>query len=1190
MTVQSVLHFAEQRLDFSGKPALHLVYGANEAGKSTLLQLLVDLLFGGRVEEASRDLYQSRSRLFATITQDGQPDLQIARRRVRAQLLLANAAEQTLSEEILQPYLRGMTRERYQLLFGFDHERLRLGGESLLAADGHAGISLFEAGGGVQVLQGALTALDERLDRLVDPSFRGNSRRLLNVAWRSYKEAVAAVRAAGLRPDDWLALREEVTALEGQVAQWRSEQHDLDAALARVRRVQRVRLALLERGRLQERLQAYADVPVLMRAWETRIPEAIDWLRQRKEELSLREREYEALLRDRAAIQTDPAIIEHEDALRNLYAWKEEYAKMLQEIPLLQQKVADLQAQAALILRDVAPDIELPEADRLRVPLSQEERLLSVAQQWQRAHDQRQEGKERYQEAQEDLARFKAALHAMADVSDVTPLRRLLTQARSWGDVDAALSRALHEWSETFAAARVQWSRQNICQLPVEDALRLTMPLMTTVDEYVAKWTGMARDDEQRQRILAEASAETAGVNEQLGTLELAGHVPVEADLAQARATRQDGWLWIKRVWLQGVLQETATFGDGLPLDSAYEQAVQRADEIADRLRREADRSALRAQLLARRTKLAAVRENVLVQQRLADDERAAFWDAWQREWSSFAAPVKTPPEMKEWLQEIWKPVTEKLERVQEGKRVHAELVQQRQTWLSQVSHALVQAKQTHTALFAQVSADLLPLVEWTELVDSLETIVLMMEEKQRERRQSEQRVQESQTRLAQWQRKQEGLDVQFSDCQKTWQELTALFPALPPHPASATRYLGRLRELFHTLDEHSRASAAVNTKEQARRRFAHRVSEIASAVGVSVDTTEHSIESLVVHLHSRMTAAKEAAGHLADMTTRSELCSAELARLRDQQDTLLSELTHYQEHVQVCDWEALLQVVERSVERRRLQDEQMQLDQQIAIAGDGLTREELEAEVASVLQDGHMDSLDVQIAQLLERKDVCNARIDEAAQQLGARKDRLQMWDGSQSAAAAKAQEAEYHLAEVDRLWQDYVRAALAKKLLERGVEMFREQTESMILGQASALFARLTRDRYKELSVEYEDATPYLHAVTAEGSARRMNQLSDGTRDQVHLALRLAFVLQHMTTDAALPLIMDDILIHFDDDRAAATLEVLLELSAHTQIIYFTHHRHIAAMMLRLAGSEAVRLHELGTSPALVGRARIQ
>ena len=83
-------------------------------------------------------------------------------------------------------------------------------------------------------------------------------------------------------------------------------------------------------------------------------------------------------------------------------------------------------------------------------------------------------------------------------------------------------------------------------------------------------------------------------------------------------------------------------------------------------------------------------------------------------------------------------------------------------------------------------------------------------------------------------------------------------------------------------------------------------------------------------------------------------------------------------------------------------------------------------------------------------------------------------------------------------------------------------------------------------------------------------MGGMSDGTADQLYLALRLAGLEHYLEANEPMPFIVDDILIKFDNDRAAAALQALAELSHQTQVIFFTHHRHLVDLAAKnLPGS---------------------
>ena len=88
----------------------------------------------------------------------------------------------------------------------------------------------------------------------------------------------------------------------------------------------------------------------------------------------------------------------------------------------------------------------------------------------------------------------------------------------------------------------------------------------------------------------------------------------------------------------------------------------------------------------------------------------------------------------------------------------------------------------------------------------------------------------------------------------------------------------------------------------------------------------------------------------------------------------------------------------------------------------------------------------------------------------------------------------------------------------------------------------------------------------------------MSDGTADQLYLALRLASLETYLDKNEPIPFVVDDILIRFDNDRAKAVLQVLAELSTKTQVIFFTHHRHLEDLAAAHVDPSFLFSHSLG------------
>ena len=113
---------------------------------------------------------------------------------------------------------------------------------------------------------------------------------------------------------------------------------------------------------------------------------------------------------------------------------------------------------------------------------------------------------------------------------------------------------------------------------------------------------------------------------------------------------------------------------------------------------------------------------------------------------------------------------------------------------------------------------------------------------------------------------------------------------------------------------------------------------------------------------------------------------------------------------------------------------------------------------------------------------------------------------------------------------------------------------------------FSQMTHGAYDRLSPAPEDKDSEDHgrliAHEAGGAETHIGRLSQGTRDQLYLALRLVAIGDHVQGAAPLPFVADDILQTFDDDRARSALEALVDLSQHVQVIVLTHHPHLEAV----------------------------
>jgi uncharacterized protein YhaN len=183
-------------------------------------------------------------------------------------------------------------------------------------------------------------------------------------------------------------------------------------------------------------------------------------------------------------------------------------------------------------------------------------------------------------------------------------------------------------------------------------------------------------------------------------------------------------------------------------------------------------------------------------------------------------------------------------------------------------------------------------------------------------------------------------------------------------------------------------------------------------------------------------------------------------------------------------------------------------------------------------------------------------------------------------SAVAADAAEAaENLLAQLQTDVQEYATLRLAAVVLEKGIDRFREKNQGTVLERASRFFARLTVGSFACLRIDYDDQG---HAILV-GVRSESQQIvgvkgmSDGSSDQLYLALRLAALEDWLVKHEPIPFVVDDILLNFDNERAVAALQALSDLSRRTQVIFFTHHKHLVELAQQNLDPEVLSTHQL-------------
>ncbi len=381
------------------------------------------------------------------------------------------------------------------------------------------------------------------------------------------------------------------------------------------------------------------------------------------------------------------------------------------------------------------------------------------------------------------------------------------------------------------------------------------------------------------------------------------------------------------------------------------------------------------------------------------------------------------------------------------------------------------------------------------------------------------------------------------------------------------------MQEIEHLLDHIRRIrSERIETMQADLDGLAATAARLAARV--ASDLTGQSAEDIALELVRRLELARKAEATSADLTARLDRSRAELVESKKMLQGVHARLTPLMAAARVDRVTDLGRAIERSDERRAVERKIQSAEHALTQAADGMSLDDLREESEAI----GADELKTELERLATASREVVEQIAANSNEFGAHKTAFDALDGSDLAARAEAQRQEAIATMADSA-ERYLRLQTAARLLKWSIEKFRETKQGPMLFKASAIFKGLTMDSFSRLLVDAEGETPRLLGIRPSGEQVDVTGMSEGSRDQLYLALRLAALELQVEQGSCLPLIADDLFINFDDRRTAAGLKVLGELSRSMQVVFLTHHDHLVPLARQVLGSDlnVVRLQDV-------------
>jgi uncharacterized protein YhaN len=1134
----------------------HLIFGPNEAGKSTTRAALSELLFGVERNTSYAFLHDyGELRIGATLENDRE-QLVVTRKKGSKNTLLDEAGK-PLDERLLTSMLGNADRTFFERMFSLDHVSLVSGGKQLLDAKDDVGRMLFQASFGLNRLGELRRELDAEADQLWAP--RKSKDRAFYVALDQYLAHGQTLEQCTVRVKDYQKAEERVNTARQEVEALGLEQERLTRECARLERIRRVAPGLARRASWLAVVTSLDAAKLLPENAEALLQQAQLEIAQSTEELSRLDSRRESTDKHRAASVPDETLLGLATELEVLGArrhelrpYPEDLSKRKAEVQLLTTQIHDLgrelgwEPEALESLKARLPSaLALESLDQL---LLQQERLVATLEATEVALAKRRE----------ELAELLAQRDAAKDPGAPEALRNAVEDARKLGDVDVRRKELLlpkELGRERFMSALSQLSpwKGKLAALRA-----LPAPSEAELDSLTQRFDALGKEIELTNLALSKdrLAAKSLALKEDQVRRDAA---PVTREqLVESRRLRDERFQSLReQVDCEPIKRPAKHAWDDL------EGTIRKSDDLSDRRFDAAAASATLQQLKAELEQLTLRITDTEDRLRQLENDKTRLRDELNELTSGLGLSFEHPNRFRRWLSHR----REALELGAIAERDHV-VLQQYEKDVAAIEQQLRAALQCGAAPQGDAACNAGDASTPSErpepfsalLRRAMKTLTLLDEERARQKTIVDQ--------VGKLERSLEDLSKQRATAEMAHERWRADYKAALERfglrdiePSAAKLALNLLRDLSAKVARmESIQRERIDTMTRDLVQFEEAVGTIVRAAGArAADLLDRNAFEQIHELLQRLKEQERIESSREQASRELEQLDRARAEAEDRRGRAKASLHPLFERTGVSDLAGLHAAVELSNRKRELTRNLQNEERSLLEIGDGLSIASLEEELRNVdlgTVEAKLEESRAALTKMSERRKSLDLAYADACRALSC-------IAGHDDAALAAARKNEA-LTSMSEAIERYLRVRTSSVLLKWAMERFRRERQGPLLGRASRLFATLTLGRFDGLLIEYDEQDrPELVGVRPSGSQVPLDGMSSGTTDQLYLALRIAALEIHLEQGNSLPFVADDLFIHFDDERSTAAFRILEELARRTQVLFFTHHEHLVELV---------------------------
>ncbi len=209
--------------------------------------------------------------------------------------------------------------------------------------------------------------------------------------------------------------------------------------------------------------------------------------------------------------------------------------------------------------------------------------------------------------------------------------------------------------------------------------------------------------------------------------------------------------------------------------------------------------------------------------------------------------------------------------------------------------------------------------------------------------------------------------------------------------------------------------------------------------------------------------------------------------------------------------------------------------------------------EVIEFLKTRNIDDIKKEKNDLDDKIELDELELKNKNTELGEKKNELKRIEGeSELAEIMTGLESERQ--KLHDAYKNWMAGEIAVKLLTDVKSEYEKEKQPEVIKNSNNYFSKITGERYKRINVSLDEKG--VTVFDAREASKKIEQLSRGTKEQLLISLRLGFIEEYERKAEPLPVIVDEVLVNFDPNRAKRTAEVFHEFGRNRQILIFTCH----------------------------------